>query len=171
MFIFRRVFFLVVVDKFCLFQIVLSTKIVELAKFLKCKKVSFSKCSLFHRPTNKKKLHKKRSASDTTELIMNNNKQDMSMPKSTKFYIDQGPNTQSHPNLVSSLKKKSSTHSHNSLNGLQTNVDEVFMQEFLEVARNGNAIRLKELVDLGNAKNLTELNKSFDINYRGFIQF
>ena len=97
------------------------------------------------------------------------------MPKSTKFYIDQGPNTQSNPDLASSLKKKPSSHSHNNLNGLQqTHVDEVFMQEFLEVARNGNAIRLRELVDLGNTNNLArsvEAAKSFDINYRGLFRF
>jgi hypothetical protein len=43
-----------------------------------------------------------------------------------------------------------------------------FMEEFLEAARNGNAERLGELIQLGNAgKNLSNESIDFDINYRG----
>lgn len=51
---------------------------------------------------------------------------------------------------------------------LSNSKSDVFMQDFLEVARNGNAEKLGELIQLGNTgKNLNDEPVKFDINYRG----
>lgn len=44
----------------------------------------------------------------------------------------------------------------------------MFMQEFLEAARNGNIDQLKEMIRLGKiGKNAASEDIKFDINYRG----
>ena len=51
---------------------------------------------------------------------------------------------------------------------LANSKNDMFMQEFLEAARDGNAERLGELIQLGNkGKNLSNDSIKFDINYRG----
>ncbi len=128
-----------------------------MANFLKHKKVAFSKCNLFKRRHNKKiqKRRKKGLFGEATEKM--NDIQDLD---ENSILLNEELVNQSNNNLGKFSNKR-----FDSLNQNQSiSIDETLMQEFLEVARNGNIIRMSDILE--ETKNSS---KKFDINYRGKI--
>lgn len=128
-----------------------------MANLLKRRRVPFSKCSLFKRYSIKKKYRKARRKSNTSSMSLRSD-------SSSKFYVEE----QKNDNTLASSLRSDPTQVPISSASLLNSKDDMFMQEFLEIARNGNTEQLVEMMKLGiSGKNSNSEPINFDLNYRG----